>query len=153
MYNEDYLLRMFEQMAEMAAHLCGFRELVHIVQLNRQGDHARALAEIDRAWDDVFAGPRGMVHAVDTPTLVAMLRQPARLRVAAQLYTEEARARAGSGDAERAAGCYRRALELILEARAIDPDDADDAMLRELRGLVPDDALAPRYRTLLAGAA
>src|SRR5262245_34714271 len=47
MYNEDYLLRMFEQMAEMAAHLCGFRELVHIVQLNRQGDHARALAEID----------------------------------------------------------------------------------------------------------
>ena len=146
MYNEDYLLRMVEQMAEMAAHLCGFSELVHIVQLNRQGDHAGALAAIDRVWDDLFAGPRGMVQTMDSATLVAMLRQPARLRVAAQLFTEEARAWAGRGDAARAAACQRRALELVLEARARDPRAEDDAAILELSRLAPVDTLDPRYR-------
>jgi hypothetical protein len=149
MYNEDYLLRMFEQMAEMLAQACGFSELVHIVQLNRRGEHAEALAAIDRAWDDLFPGPRGMVQAVDTATLVAMLRQPVRLRVAAQLFAEEARAWAGQGDAARAAACRRRALELILEAGAIDPADEDRAALDELRAAVPLDALSARHRTML----
>ena len=152
MDNEDYLLRMFEQMAEMAAHLCGFSDLVRIVQLNRQGDHAGALAAIDRAWDDLFAGPRGMVQTVDTATLVAILRQPARLRVAAQLFTEEARAWNGRGDTARAAACQRRALELILEARAVAPDAEDDAVLAELRAAVPIASLSPRHRALLPDA-
>ena len=149
MYNEDYLLRMFEQMAEMAAHLCGFSELVHIVQLNRQGAHDEALAAIDRAWDDLFAGPRGMVQTMDSATLVAILRQPARLRVAAQLFTEEARAWAGRGDTARAAACQRRALELILEARTVAHDAEDDAVLAELRAAVPIASLSPRYRAML----
>ena len=149
MDNEDYLLRMFEQMAKMAAHLCGLSELVHIVELNRQGEHAEALAAIDRAWDELFAGPRGMVQTVDTATLVAILRQPARLRVAAQLFTEEARARAATGDTGRAAACRRRALELILEARAIEPDAEDDAALGELRAAVAPEALSARHRAML----
>lgn len=121
MYSEDYLLRQIEQMAEMLAHLSGFSELVHIVQHNRRGDHAEALAAIDRTWDDLLAGPRGMARSIDTATLVALLRQPARLRAAAQLFSEEALARDGLGNPARAADCRRRAVELLREAEAIDP--------------------------------
>jgi len=149
MYNEDYLLRMFEQIVDTAAHLVGFHALVEIAQLNRRGDHDDALAAIDRAWDDLLPGPRGLVRAVDIRMLAALLREPAKLRLAVQLLGEEARAHAGTGDAARAADRYRRAMELLLEARAIDPDDQDFAVLRELSGVVPRAALAPRYRAML----
>lgn len=135
MYSEDYLLRMFEQMADMLAHAVGAGPIAHIMQLNRRGAHEDALAAIERVWDELFTGPRGMIDAVDARTIAAMLRHPAKLRLAAQLLAEEARARAGLGEAARAVRCYRRARELVLEARAIAPDERDDAVLRELSAL------------------
>jgi hypothetical protein len=152
MYEEDYLLRLIKQVVATAAHLVGGHAIAQIVQLNRSGDHRRALDEIDGAWDDLLDGPRGVARAVDTPTLVGMLRDPVRMRLAAQLCAEEARARAGLGDAGRAADRYRRAIELVLEARAIDPQSSDErdlAALRELTSAAPDAALAPRHRALL----
>jgi hypothetical protein len=152
MYNEDYILRLFEQIVDTAAHLIGFHTLVEIVQLNRRGDHDDALMAIDRVWDDLLPGlpgPHGLARVVDTRMLAALLREPAKLRLAVQLLGEEARAHAGNGDAARAADRYRRAMELLLEARAIGPEDQDFSVLRELSWVVPRAALAPRYRAML----
>jgi hypothetical protein len=76
-----------------------------------------------------------------------MLHTPEKMRVAAQLLHEEGRALAGTGDPLHAAVRHRRAMELILEARAIEPSDQDDAILMELSRLVPIATLDPRYRS------
>jgi hypothetical protein len=41
---------------------------------------------------------------------------------------------------------YRRAFELYLEARAIEPADDDETMISELARLVPSNQLDERYR-------
>jgi hypothetical protein len=75
-----------------------------------------------------------------------MLKEPARIRVAARLLVEEGRAFAGKGDPLHAAACFRRAWELYLEARVIEPLDEDVPMLSELARLVPANQLDKRYR-------
>jgi hypothetical protein len=209
MYREDYLLRLIQQLVQSLARIAG---------LNRSGKHDEALAASEDAWDRLLDAPRGMIAAIDTPTLAMLLREPAKMRVAAQLCYEEARALGGTerspegagregpqapdqrsegpsegdggterspegagregpqapdqrsegpsegdvlgghmkyslparkGDPVQAALRYRRALELILEARALDPQPEDDEAILELRRHVPVDTLDARYRQLL----
>ena len=160
MYNEDYILRMVQQLGAAIARIAG---------LNRRDEHRDALAEADRAWGEVLGDiPPELAASVDSRTLAGMLRQHARIRLASQILGEQARALAGQGDAAGATRRARRALELLLEARAAEaaaPDrpmrsrrdapsvDEDDAALRTLLQLVPADALASRYRALLTGLA
>jgi hypothetical protein len=157
-YREDYILRLIEQLVAFVAH---------VARLNRGGEHDKALATADQAWGKLLDAPRELIDAVDTPTLAGMLREPAKIRAAAHLLTEESRALAGKGDAQAAATRLRRALELFLEARAMDPpkklparrraalladlSEQDDAAIQELLREVPVETLEPRYRTL-AGA-
>jgi hypothetical protein len=143
-YSEDYIIRLIQQLVAFIAH---------ITRLNRNGEHDKALAAVERTWGELFDVPREMLDAVDTPSLVAMLREPAKIRLAAQLFVEEGRALAGKGDPLSAAVRFRRALELFLEARAGDPAgevaiarDSDDATIQELLRIVPRETLAPRYR-------
>jgi hypothetical protein len=128
MFREDYIHRLIRQLVEAIARIAG---------LNRRGDHDRALAESEQAWGKLLDAPRDLIDAVDVPTLASMLRDPEKMRIAAQLLHEEGRALAGKGDPLHAALRYRRAMELILEARAIEPSDADDAMIMELSSVVP----------------
>jgi len=160
MYQEDYILRMVQQLAGAIARIAG---------LNQREEHAEALSESDRAWGELLGDiPPELAASVDSRTLAGMLRQPARIRLASQILGEQARALAGQGDDAGAARRARRALELLLEARAAEaaaPDrpvrsrrdapsaDDDAATLRTLLQLVPADALASRYRALLPGLA
>lgn len=138
MIREDYIIRMIKQLAAF---------LARIVRKREAGDYAGALAEAGKAWDDLVGQPpRDLVDLVDTPTLAEMLKEPARMRIAAQLLTEEGRAYAGKGDPAHAAVCYRRAWELYLEARVREPAPEDDAVISELARLVPANQLDPRYR-------
>jgi len=140
MFREDYLLRLIQQLADFVAAVAG---------LNRKGEHDKALVAAEQAWGKLLDAPRELIDAVDTPTLAGMLREPAKLRAAAQLFYEEGRALAGKGDPLHAAIRYRRAMELILEARAIDPSASsveDDGAILELSRLVPSHTLDPRYR-------
>jgi hypothetical protein len=137
-FRQDYLLRLIEQIAAALARMVGH---------NRKREYEHAISEASHAWSDVLGVPREVVDVVDTPTLAGMLREPDKMRAAAQLLVEEARAVAGKGDPLGGGTRYRRALELVLEARAIDPTDADDAMVLELSREVPPNMLDARYRS------
>jgi tetratricopeptide (TPR) repeat protein len=138
MFREDYIMRLIQQLVDAIARIAG---------LNRRGDHDKALAEAEQAWGKLLDAPPELLHAVDSATLAGMLHTPEKMRVAAQLLHEEGRALAGKGDPLHAAVRHRRAMELILEARAIDPSDQDDAILMELSRLVPVATLDARYRS------
>jgi hypothetical protein len=125
MYRDDYLLRMIEQLVDAVARITG---------LNRRAEHHQALVAADQALGELGVAAE-LIHTVDPRTLAGMLREPARIRIAAQLLRESARALAGQGDAARARVRSRRALELLLAARALEPAEQDPAELRELEAM------------------
>lgn len=137
MFREDYILRLIQQLVDAIARIAGF---------NRRGEHDKALAAAEQAWGTLIDAPPELVGAVDSATLAGMLRTPEKMRLAVQLLHEEGRALAGTGDPLHAAVRYRRAMELLLEARALEPRDDDAALLMELARLVPAHTLDPRYR-------
>jgi hypothetical protein len=157
MFEDDYILRAVQQLAAAIARIAG---------LNQREQHDQALADADQAWGELLGEiPPELSASVDSRTLASMLRQPARIRLASQIASEQARALAGQGDAAGATRRARRALELLLEARTAEaaasdrstrsqrgaPDpDADAAAICTLLQRVPAEALAARYRSLLA---
>jgi hypothetical protein len=161
MFEEDYILRTVKQLAAAIARVAG---------LNQRGQHEQALAEAERAWGELLGDiPPELAASVDSRTLAGMLRQPARVRLASQIVSEQAHALAAQGDAAGAARRARRALELLLEARAAEaaaPDrstrsrhgvasdpETDDAAIRGLLALAPAEALGSRHRALLTAIA
>lgn len=137
MFRQDWLMRLIEQLGDFVRRMAGLVE---------KGRYEEALSESDRAWSDLLGVPRDVVDRVDGPTLAQLLRDPAKQRAAAELLATEARAFAGKGDPLHAALCYRRALELYLEARARDPQASDEASILELSRFVPPGEIDPRYR-------
>ena len=137
MFRQYYIFRLIEQLGEALRRIAGRRQ---------RGDHDGALADAGDTWGKLLDVPHELVDLVDTPTLAGMLREPARMRIAAQLLAEEARAFAGKGDPLHAAARYRRALELMLEARAAQPEADDDSAILELSHHVPAAQLDARYR-------
>ena len=138
MFREDYIIRQIRQLAAFIARIAG---------LNRKAEYDQALSAAQQAWGELLDAPPGLLDAADTPTLAALLRDPEKMRVAAQLRYEEGRALAGKGDPVHAGLRYCRALELMLEVRAIDRRPEDESAILELSRLAPIDLVDPRYRT------
>ncbi len=138
MFREDYIIRLIRRFADFVARIAGY---------TRDHDYASAIAEAERAWEELFDIPRALVDRIDGPSLAKLLREPSKMRTAAQLLVEEAKAYAGKQDPIHAMLCTRRALELYLEARALEPLDADDAAIFELARVVPPNEIDPRYRS------
>jgi hypothetical protein len=136
-FRQDYILRLIEQLGDFLRRIAG---------LSDKRDFAAAIDAAGQAWDDVLGVPRALVDVLDTPTLASMLKEPVKVRAAAQLLAEEARALRGNGDPLAASVCSRRALELYLEARALEPEPGDDAAILELGRSVYSGDIDPRYR-------
>ncbi len=111
----------------------------------RREDEA-ALDEVGRAWTDLLDVPRDLVDRLDGPTLAQLLAEPAKMRVAAELLVEEAKVHTARGDLIHALVCRKRAFELYLEARALDPEPGDDTAIFELGRVIPPNEIDPRYR-------
>jgi tetratricopeptide (TPR) repeat protein len=114
---EDYLMRMVKQLAAFVARIAGYRQ---------RGELDRALDEVERARTELLELPPGLVDAIDTPTLAGLLAQAPRIRAAARLFREEGHVHRARGDRFTATLCYRRAFELYLEARALEPSEEED---------------------------
>ena len=143
MFRNDYLMRHIEQLAAALARVLG---------LNRRDEFAVARDEAQRTWEELLDVPRALRDAVDIPTLAGMLREPGRLRLGGRLFAAESTALIGLGDAARGATLQRRALELLLEARAVDPGgetDDDASAIRALSAAVRVDSLTARHQALL----
>src|SRR4051794_15353423 len=105
MYEEDYILRMVQRLAAAIARIAG---------LNQGEQHDQALADADRVWGELLGDiPPELAGSGDCRPPAGLLRPPARIRLASQILGEQARARAGQGDAPVAARPARRALELL----------------------------------------
>jgi hypothetical protein len=135
---DDYLHRMIRQLSEFIARIAGFTATENWTQ---------AIEESDRAWTDLLDVPRELVDRLDGPTLAKLLGEPAKMRCAAELLAAEARIHQGKRDPVHAMQCTKRAFELYLEARALDPQDADDIAIFELARLIPPNEIDPRYRS------
>jgi hypothetical protein len=136
MFENDYVMRIVKQVAEAIARM---------LNLSDDGDHDRALREADDAWD-LLGVPRELVAAVDTRTLAGLLRGPEGMRLAAELSLNEGKVLEAKRDPMNAFASYRRALELILEARARAPKDDDLELIRYLVKRVPQEYLPEEYR-------
>ncbi|MEO8551033.1 MAG: hypothetical protein ABI678_13700 [Kofleriaceae bacterium] len=137
MLRDDYLHRMIRQLAEFVARISGFTA-------TEQWD--AALQETDRAWTDLLDVPRELVDRLDGPTLARLLAEPAKMRLAAELLAAEGKVHQGKRDPVHALICAKRAFELYLEARALDPQPGDDGAIFELARVIPPNEIDPRYR-------
>jgi hypothetical protein len=137
-FREDFIIRLIKQLADFVARIAGYRQA---------GVFERAQAEIERARDELLGFPPGLVDAIDTATIVSLLRHPDKLRAAARLFWEEGLVLQARRDPLTAAARFRRAFELYLEARAIDPQEEDTSAILELSRLLPASQLDERYRT------
>jgi hypothetical protein len=137
MFREDYLMRVVRQFAEALRRIAGLR---------RDGEHARAMDEIERLRGELLAGPRELVDDLDSASLATLLGDPEKIRVAAMLAWEEGRILTAKADPLTAFARYRQAHELLLEARARAPHPDDSTALFELSRVAPAWHLAPRYR-------
>ena len=138
MLRDDYIERMIRQLAEAIARIAGW---------TANGRLEEAIREADRAWEELLDVPRDLVERLDGPTLAQLLGEPAKMRVAGELLAAEARVHQAKGNPVHALLCYKRALELFLEARALDPDPRDETAILELSRHVPKMEIDPRYRT------
>ena len=111
--------------------------IAHVTALNNKAEHDKALVAADQAWSKLLDAPLELIRSVDAAALAGMLREPAKIRAGAQLLYEEGRAFAGKDEAFHAERRYRRAMELVLAARALDQNEQDDAAIFELSRLVP----------------
>ncbi|MEO8703090.1 MAG: hypothetical protein ABI867_23800 [Kofleriaceae bacterium] len=135
-FREDWIIRMIRQFTEALARIAGLR---------KAGDLREAEQAADRLYEELGI-PRELTTVVDTPTLAGMLKVPEKIRCAALLQWEEGHLLKAKGDPLHAHRKYKRAHELFLEARALDPQPDDDSAILELSRIVPARDLDPKYR-------
>lgn len=138
MIREDYIMRLIRDLAEVVKRVIRARE--------QEGNARMALDEIARGYEELLGMPPGLSDLLDAATMTQMLRTADRLRAAAQLSWQEGHCYKSMRDPLTAFQRYRRAHELYLEARALDPQPDDEAAILELSRLAHGRHLDPRYR-------
>jgi hypothetical protein len=135
-YHDDYLMRMIRQVAEAIARIAGQR---------KAGDVEQALVATEQLYDELGVS-RELLDVVDSATLADVLGRGDKIRAVAWVCWEDGHLHRAKGDPEAALARFRRAHELMLEARARDPQPDDDAAILEMSRIAPAHQLAARYR-------
>ena len=106
---QDYLLRMIQQLAAVVARLLGLRG----------GGKVDEALEVVRTAEGELLGPlAAAATAVDTATAAQIIGEPVRIAAWARLLRARAELLRDAGEHEAAEGVAARAAELAGEARA-----------------------------------
>lgn len=136
MIREDYVMRLIRQVIEAIARMA---------RLGAQGDHQAARRAAEDAYD-LLGVPAELAAALDSAALAELVGQPDKIRLLARVAIQEAELLRATGDPPGCADRYRRAAELILEARTRAPSDEDAGLLQEVFRHFSSSSLAPKYR-------
>ena len=135
---DDYIGRMIRQLAQFVAKISG---------LARSRTISGAFDEVARAWTELLDVPRELVERARRADAGADARRSGK-----DACRRRAARRRGEGSAPRTAtsstrcNASKRAFELFLEARAIDPQASDDVAILELARVIPPNEIDPRYK-------
>jgi hypothetical protein len=139
MQRYDFLERLIQQIAEAIARIAG---------LSRQGRSDEALVVVDQTYRGLGVDPEAL-RRLDSRSLAMLHGPPEKLRALARLCELEAEILEKLGRQSAARERWRRALELVLEADALDLSGADAEQLSRLAAQVDREALSERYRARL----
>ena len=103
-WREDYVTRQIRVIAAMIARMAGLR---------LEGNAEQAHAELEQAYGELLGERNKLVRMVDASTASSLLGSAEKIRLFAQLVSEEAEQGADSGHAEL---LRARAAELNAEA-------------------------------------
>ena len=112
-FRRDYILRMADRLAELAARILGLRSA---------GKLDEASQEAEQAYGELLDVPPGLIDVVDAATLASLVGAPEKLPGVADLLDADAEVLAARGDAVRAA--RRRELASGLREAASRARDA-----------------------------
>lgn len=139
---KDYIERLIEQFAAVLAAL---------VKARREKRHGEVRRLIHEGAQSVLGMEYGALMLADAGMAAQLLGQPERVRVLAQLVSEEAELLREEGSEIGAGARFRLALELWLESLALGGkvDEEAQKALRRLGGEVDPALLSERYQRLL----
>jgi hypothetical protein len=138
MINDDYVMHLIRR-AQFVRRIVDYRQA---------GRLDEAMEEVERAWGELLDVPRELALGLDSPTLAGMLREPDRICAAARLSWEEGLIFEQRRNSLAATARCQRTLELLSEARALEPSQEEQVVVFELSPEVPAIELdPPRYRS------
>jgi hypothetical protein len=142
MFTRDYLLRVIEQAADFIAR---------ITKSKREGHFKAGLRQVESAYDALLDMDRQLFEVANSGVLADLLGPPEKIRAIAGLVREEADLLRLSGDPINAQLKYKRAVELVLEARERGGEAPEDTQFIQQCVLhVKQQTLAPKYRNNVA---
>ena len=100
----DYVMRIVQQLAELAARVLGLRKKGHLDE---------AVAAVEQAARSLAGVDLRMIEGVATPSVAALVGDPDRLELLARLAAMRAEVEEDRGDAAAAAAWRTRAEELF----------------------------------------
>lgn len=136
MISQDYIIRIIQQVGEAIARMIGKKD---------NGDYRAALQQAESAYD-LLGIPPDLAAAMNSESLASLLGHPEKIRLMARLSQQEGELYTATGDPLTGTARYRRAAELMLEARTRDPQPEDASVLQELFRHFPTSSLARKYR-------
>jgi len=142
MIERDYLMRLFQQLANV---------LARIIRAREQGKYDEALVAIDEAYGELFGLNETLVSVMSAESLAQLLGDSEKIKALARLFKEEGELCELQDDPTRAAIKYKKSLELYLEAVGSQTkiDLESESMIKSLLDKIDFEQLPKKYQTIL----
>lgn len=143
MIERDYIMRLVQQLAAVAARILRLRELEKYDQ---------AQQELEQAYGELLGLNHELLLSLDAATAARLLAHEEKIKIAAKLMHEEGALLEHQGRFDLAHTRRQRALELYLEALALAgySEEKDGTMLASLCRRIDMADLTERYQEILS---